>query len=95
MVADHGPGIDAEQKHTCVRALLPGGRVAVTRAGGAGLGMPSSPPSSQAHGGSATVVNKGRNGGHGLTVRVVIPLAAAPLAAVPDAAPAARSPTPL
>jgi hypothetical protein len=41
----------------------------------------------QSHGGSATVVNEGRDGGRGLTVRVSIPLVPPPLEE-----PAAESP---
>ena len=64
-------------------------------AGGAGLGLAIVAAIAESHGGSATVVNEGRDGGKGLTVRVAIPLAAPPLA-LPDAAASAEplSPTP-
>ena len=44
-------------------------------AGGAGLGLAIAAAIAESHGGSATVVNEGRDGGTGLTVRVTIPLA--------------------
>jgi len=65
-------------------------------AGGAGLGLAIISAIAESHGGSATVVNQGHDGGQGLTVRVAIPLTA-PLASPPDAAAADEplSPAPL
>jgi hypothetical protein len=42
--------------------------------GGAGLGLVIAATIAEWHGGSATVVNEGRDGGTGLTVRVTLPL---------------------
>ena len=53
--------------------------------GGAGLGLAIAAAIAESHGGSAAVVNEGRDGGTGLTVRVVLPLAPAAQAAEPVA----------
>ena len=43
-------------------------------AGGAGLGLAIIAAIAESHGGAATVVNEGRDGGTGLTVRITFPL---------------------
>ena len=64
-------------------------------AGGAGLGLAIAAAIAESHGGSAAVVNEGRDGGRGLTVRVTIPLAAStPTDALPAADESALAPSP-
>jgi two-component system OmpR family sensor kinase len=76
-VADTGSGLsDAQLEHAFERFYR--GDMSRSRdAGGAGLGLAITAAIAESHGGDAAVVNEGRDGGQGLTVRVAIPLATA------------------
>ena len=74
-VADAGPGLTDEQLEHAFERFYRGDTSRSRDAGGAGLGLAIIAAIAESHGGSATVVNEGRDGGSGLTVRVTIPLA--------------------
>ena len=73
-VADSGPGLSSDQIEHAFERFYRGDTSRSRDAGGAGLGLAITAAIAESHGGSATVVNEGRNGGSGLTVRVSIPL---------------------
>jgi len=72
-VADTGPGLSDDQLAHAFERFYRGDASRSRDAGGAGLGLAITAAIAESHGGSATVVNVGRDGGPGLTVRVVIP----------------------
>jgi two-component system OmpR family sensor kinase len=74
-VADTGPGLSDDQLGHAFERFYRGDTSRSRDAGGAGLGLAIAAAIAESHGGSATVVNAGANGGTGLTVRVAIPLA--------------------
>ena len=74
-VADTGPGLSDDQLEHAFERFYRGDSSRSRDAGGAGLGLAIAAAIAESHGGSATVVNAGANGGTGLTVRVAIPLA--------------------
>jgi two-component system OmpR family sensor kinase len=73
-VADTGPGLAEEQIDHMFERFYRGDASRSRDQGGAGLGMAIAAAIAESHGGSATVVNEGRHGGTGLTVRVTLPL---------------------
>jgi two-component system OmpR family sensor kinase len=84
-VADAGSGLsDAQLEHAFER-FYRGDSSRSRDAGGAGLGLAIAAAIAESHGGTATVLNEGRNGGTGLTVRVTIPLVATPVRSLPAA----------
>ena len=85
-VADSGPGLAGDHLEHAFERFYRGDASRSRDAGGAGLGLAIAAAIAESHGGSAAVVNEGRDGGRGLTVRVTIPLAAS---ASTDALPAA------
>jgi two-component system OmpR family sensor kinase len=87
-VADTGPGLSEGQLEHAFERFYRGDTSRSRDAGGAGLGLAITAAIAESHGGDAAVVNEGRNGGQGLTVRVTIPLATAladPLPATEEA----------
>jgi two-component system OmpR family sensor kinase len=74
-VADSGPGLSGDQLQHAFERFYRGDSSRSRDAGGAGLGLAIAAAIAESHGGSAVVVNEGRDGGRGLTVRVTIPLA--------------------
>ena len=74
-VADTGPGLSDDQLEHAFDRFYRGDASRSRDAGGAGLGLAIAAAIAESHGGTATVVNAGHNGGTGLTVRVAIPLA--------------------
>jgi two-component system, OmpR family, sensor kinase len=74
-VADSGPGMTDEQLEHVFERFYRGDTSRSRDQGGAGLGLAIAAAIAESHGGSATVVNEGHDGGRGLTVRVLLPLA--------------------
>ena len=72
-VADTGPGLTDDQLEHAFERFYRGDTSRSRDAGGAGLGLAIAAAIAESHGGAATVVNEGHNGGAGLTVRVTIP----------------------
>jgi two-component system OmpR family sensor kinase len=85
-VADSGPGLSDELLEHAFERFYRGDTSRSRDAGGAGLGLAIAAAIAESHGGTAAVVNEGRDGGRGLTVRVTLPLAppVAPLPAPED-----------
>jgi two-component system OmpR family sensor kinase len=77
-VADTGPGLSDEQLEHAFERFYRGDTSRSRDEGGAGLGLAIAAAIAESHGGSATVVNEGRDGGTGLTVRVTLPLTSPP-----------------
>ena len=75
-VADTGPGLSDLQLGHAFERFYRGDASRSRDAGGAGLGLAITAAIAESHGGSAAVVNEGRDGGQGLTVRITIPLKA-------------------
>ena len=73
-VVDSGPGLTSDQLDHAFERFYRGDSSRSRDAGGAGLGLAIAAAIAESHGGKAAVVNEGRDGGPGLTVRVTIPL---------------------
>jgi two-component system, OmpR family, sensor kinase len=73
-VADSGPGLSSDAFEHAFERFYRGDSSRSRDAGGAGLGLAIAAAIAESHGGKAAVVNEGRDGGTGLTVRVTIPL---------------------
>src|SRR5512132_4398395 len=87
-VADSGPGLSSDAFDHAFERFYRGDSSRSRDAGGAGLGLAIAAAIAESHGGKAVVVNEGRDGGTGLTVRVTIPLS---LPVAPKPAPAAEA----
>jgi two-component system, OmpR family, sensor kinase len=87
-VVDSGPGLTSDQLEHAFERFYRGDSSRSRDAGGAGLGLAIAAAIAESHGGKAVVVNEGRDGGSGLTVRVTIPLS---LPIAPKPAPAAEA----
>jgi len=72
-VADSGPGLSSDALEHVFERFYRGDSSRSRDAGGAGLGLAIAAAIAQSHGGKAAVLNEGREGGTGLTVRVTIP----------------------
>jgi signal transduction histidine kinase len=92
-VADSGPGLSDERLSHAFERFYRGDSSRSRDAGGAGLGLAIAAAIAESHGGSASVVNAGRNGGTGLTVRVTIPLVPAAAATQVPVDPAVEAAT--
>ena len=87
-MVDSGPGLTSDQLDHAFERFYRGDSSRSRDAGGAGLGLAIAAAIAESHGGKAVVVNEGRDGGTGLTVRVTIPLS---LPIAPKPAPATEA----